>query len=147
MNQISSQGLDLIKEFEGLKLNAYRDSGGIWTVGYGYTGIVNGRKINSETVLTEDRATYYLIKELDSISVNINKLITVKLNQHQYDAIMSFVYNIGINNFKHSTLLYYININEWSLAANEFIKWDKCKGKKIHGLMLRRIKEKRLFTG
>ncbi|AGR61946.1 TPA: lysozyme [Salmonella bongori] len=142
---ISNHGKNLIREFEGLKLNAYQDSGGIWTIGYGYTGMINGKKIDTDTVFTKEMAEFYLNTEVEKISKLITNLLKVKLNQYQFDAIGSLVYNIGLGNFSKSRLLRYINNSEFSFAADEFIRWNKCKGRILHGLTFRRMKEKELF--
>ena len=138
---ISQTGIDLIKQFEGCKLEAYQCSAGVWTIGYGHTGsdVTKGRKIT----LTE--AESLLKQDLIVHCNNVSKLVKVSLNQNQFDALVSFIYNIGINAFKNSTMLKYLNKGEFYAAAKEFDRWIYAGGKVSEGLKNRRTAEKTLF--
>ncbi len=138
---ISKNGVDLIKQFEGLKLNAYKCPAGIWTIGWGHTGkdVFKGLKIN------EKEAQIFLLNDLKIHSSYIKKLTKVPLNQNQFDALVSFEYNIGYSAFKNSTLLKLLNQKKYNLAADEFDKWIYANKKKLNGLINRRKKEKELF--
>lgn len=138
---ISKNGVDLIKQFEGLKLNAYKCPAGIWTIGWGHTGkdVFKGLKIN------EKEAQFFLLNDLKIHSSYIEKLTKVPLNQNQFDALVSFEYNIGYSAFKNSTLLKLLNQKKYNLAADEFDKWIYANKKKLNGLINRRKKEKELF--
>ena len=138
---ISKNGVDLIKQFEGLKLNAYKCPAGIWTIGWGHTGkdVFKGLKIN------EKEAQIFLLNDLKIHSNYIEKLTKVPLNQNQFDALVSFEYNIGYSAFKNSTLLKLLNQKKYNLAADEFDKWIYANKKKLNGLINRRKKEKELF--
>ena len=141
--KLSQKGLDFIKYFEGCKLKAYLDPAGIATIGYGNTRIARlGLKISSyqaEALLKED----IIIKEAEINRLNLN------LNQNQFDAIVSFVFNLGIGNLKRSTLykLLQKNPNNFMIAF-EFPKWRRANGKVIPGLERRRKREAQMyFTG
>jgi len=140
----SESGKSLIREFEGFRATAYLCPAGVWTVGYGTTRI-NGSKVTKDTRVTTDEADVFLEQDLktfeDAVSINVG----VELTQNQFDALVCFVYNLGIGNFKKSTLLKKINAGKLEEAANEFLKWDKADGKKLAGLTRRRKAERELF--
>ena len=138
---ISKNGIELIKEFEGLKLESYKCPAGIWTIGYGHTGknIIKGMKI------TKKEAEDYLCNDLKIHSKYIKRLVKVEINQNQTDALISLEYNIGYNAFKNSTLLKLLNQGKYLEASKEFDKWVYSNNKKLKGLLLRRKKEKELF--
>ncbi len=138
---ISKNGIDLIKNFEGLSLKAYKCPAGVLTIGYGHTG----KDVFKEQKITEKEAENLLIKDLIIHANNVNNLINVPLTQNQFDAIISFEYNIGINAFKNSTLLKLLNKKRYLEASNEFDKWIYCNKMKSKGLINRRKKEKELF--
>ena len=145
--QISQKGLDLIKEFEGLRFKPYKDVTGVPTIGYGSTYYRNGKKVSmSDKPITEDEAnsllTYIANKDFGSF---INKVVKVELNQNQFDALVSFAYNLGNGNLQNSTLLKKVNSGDFIGASNEFIKWNKVGKKELAGLTKRREKEKKLF--
>ena len=138
---ISQTGIDLIKQFEGCKLEAYQCSAGVWTIGYGHTGsdVTKGRKI------TQDDAESLLKQDLIVHCNNVLKLVKVKLNQNQFDALVSFEYNVGYGNLSSSTLLKLLNEGDYTGAAGQFEKWVYAGGKVLAGLEKRRKAEKELF--
>lgn len=138
----SKTSIDTIKNWEKLRLEAYLDQAGIWTIGYGETGphIGPGLKV------TPQEAEGWLASRTDALSVSITKLVAVPLKQHQFDALVSLAYNIGITAFAHSTLLKLINQGQMDLAASEFVKWDHVKGREVAGLRARRLAERSLFV-
>lgn len=138
------EGKNLIKMYEGFKAFAYLCPAGVWTVGFGTTRI-NGQPINESHKVTVTEANVLLESDLKKFEDSINSLVKVELNQNQFDALVSFVYNLGAENFKKSTLLKKINVGEFSEAAEEFLKWNKAKGKILTGLTRRRQAEKSLF--
>jgi len=132
---------DLIKKSEGLKLSAYLDSVGIPTIGYGHT---KGVKLGDSC--TEQEADAWLKEDIDATVKNINSVVASRLTQHQFDALVSLTYNIGVGNFDHSTLLKLLNSNEFDAAAEQFKRWDMAGGKVVQGLLNRREKEEKLFN-
>ena len=137
----SQKAIDLASEFEGCKLEAYKDLGGVWTIGYGHTGpeVCEGLKI------TQDRALQLLSDDMLHADAVVNKMVSVRVNQNQFDALVDFVFNVGSGNFAQSSLLKFLNIGQSLLAAKEFERWDKVKGKDIPGLLRRRLAERDLF--
>ena len=133
--------LDMIKESEGLRLYAYLPTPvDRWTIGYGHTKTAySGMKIThlgAEELLRED------VKWVEAC---ILKYVKVPLNQNQFDALGSFIYNLGETNFRGSTLLKLLNSGNYAQAAEELLRWDKQKGNTLKGLTIRRIKERELF--
>ncbi|MBD1919769.1 glycoside hydrolase family protein [Microcoleus sp. FACHB-831] len=147
--QISQKGLDLIKKFEGLYLTAYLDPAGIPTIGYGTIRYPNGQKVKLGNEITEQQAEAYLLDECSKFAQKVEKLVTASLNQNQFDALVSFCYNLGDGALGQSTLLKELNKANYLGAANEFPRWNKAtvKGKLqvLNGLVKRRAEEKALF--
>jgi len=149
--KIMSSLESLIKKFEGLKLKAYQDQKGIFTIGFGSTyNIDENRPVIESDIITEKTALRWLRYEIANKQLEIKKLIKVSVNQNQLDSITSLAYNIGINALKKSTLLNLLNSgSDKNDVANQFLRWNKIKvnGKLIEskGLTNRRILEKNLF--
>lgn len=136
----SDKALDLIRQFEGLRLAAYKCPAGVPTIGYGTT-----RGVKMGMTVTKDEAEKLLQADVTPFSDRINKLVKVKLNQNQFDALVSFVYNVGYGAFADSTMLKLINQNLLDDAANQFIRWNKANGEVLTGLTRRRMTERDLF--
>jgi lysozyme len=141
ISQIGKSGLDLIKEFEGLKLRAYLCPAKVWTIGYGSTG----PHVTPGKVITEKQAEELLKDDLDRFEKAVTRLVTVPLRQNQYDALVSFAFNCGIGNLESSTLLKRVNARLFDNAVTEFAKWNKGGGKVLAGLTRRRAAEAALF--
>jgi len=139
---ISQEGLDLIKKFEGCELTAYQDSVDVWTIGYGHTkGVEEGQEI------TQDEAEEMLASELDEYEGYINDMVECDLEQCQFDALVAWVYNLGPTNLKSSTMLKRLNSNDLDDVPNQIKRWDKAGGKVLAGLVRRREAESLLFEG
>lgn len=137
---ISLQGLDLIKQAEGCRLRAYRDSAEIWTIGYGHTaGVKAGDRI---TPLQADKL---LREDVRTAEADVNRLVTVPLTQGQFDALCSFTFNLGSGNLSRSKLLLKLNAGDYDGAAAEFPKWCRTGGKRLPGLVRRRNAEQARF--
>jgi lysozyme len=130
--------------FEGKRLKAYQDSVGIWTIGYGTTFYPDGQKVKQGDSITEERADFLLKWQVLSKAVVVDSL--VKVNQHQFDALVSFAYNVGTGALKKSTLLkkVLVNPNDPSIA-DEFRKWCRAGGVVLKGLQARREAEQALY--
>ena len=135
-----SEGLSLIKRFEGLYLESYLCPAKVWTIGYGHTkGVVKGQKI------TEEEAEDFLKKDLAAAEKTVNSL-NVQLTQNQFDALVSFVFNLGSGNFLSSTLCKKVKKDpNDSTIRNEFGRWVNSKGKKVPGLVKRSQEESELY--
>ena len=138
----SYKGVELIKRFEGLRLNAYQDSVGVWTIGYGHTKTAKaGQRI------TDDEAHGLLIQDVIDHESHIKRLVKVPLSQQEFDALSSWVFNLGGGALASSTLLRKLNAGDYVGAANEFPRWNKAGGKELAGLTTRRNAERDLWVG
>ena len=138
----SERGLSLIKSFEGLRLQAYQDSVGVWTIGYGAT-----RGVKAGMTITMDQAERMLVNDVQRFEPDLDRLVKVPLNQSQWDALMSFVYNLGAANLESSTLLKLLNQKDYAGAADQFPRWNKAGGQVLQGLVKRRAAERAMFLG
>lgn len=143
--KVSQTGLDLIKHFEGLSLKAYKCPAGVWTIGYGTTGVPEARL---GVVISAARAEELLAIDVDKFSRQVWVLVSdVVINQHQMDALIAFAYNVGIGAFKTSTLLKKLLQKDYTGVSKEFLRWTKANGKELPGLVKRRRAESLLFLG
>lgn len=143
--QTSENGIALIKRFESLRLEAYQDAVGVWTIGYGWTGPVEGIPVHNGMLITDDTAEILLRNGVPQYERAINHLVTVSLNQNRFDALVSLAWNIGPGAFERSTLLKKLNAGDMDGAAAEFLRWNKAGGKVLPGLVTRRKTESTLF--
>jgi len=147
---ISDNGIKLIKDFEGLKLKAYYDIVGVLTIGYGWTKKVDGKDIHPGMVITEQEAERLLRCGLVEYEKGVNAMLRVRVSQNQYDALVSFAYNLGVSALKNSTLMKKLNIGDYAGAANEFPIWNRATingvRKDVAGLTRRRLAEQYLFN-
>jgi len=142
--QISFKGRELLQELEGFRHDAYLDTGNVWTIGYGTTKI-DGKPVEAGQTCTEKQAQEWLQTDLAWAQTAVNKLVKVKLTQNMFDALTSFVYNIGENAFARSTLLQLLNTGQYAPASQQFKRWVFDNGNIIKGLVTRRMKEQALF--
>lgn len=143
--QTSEKGITLIKEFEGCKLTAYQDSVGVWTIGYGWTQPVDGKPIRAGMTIKQETAERLLKTGLVSYESDVSRLVKVGVTQGQFDALVSFTYNLGARSLSTSTLLRKLNAGDYAGAADEFLRWNKAGGKVLNGLTRRREAERALF--
>ena len=144
-NNLSDNGMSLLEQFEGLRLEAYLDSAGIATIGWGSIKYPNGNKVKLGDKITKAQAKEYKLHDLKEFESTVNTSVKVHLTQNQYDALVSISYNIGSNAFKNSTLLKKLNSGDYKGAAEQFLAWNKAGGKKVQGLVNRREAERKLF--
>lgn len=138
--QASEKGLALIRQFEGLRLSAYKCSAGVPTIGYGTT---KGVKMGME--ITKDEAERLFQEDVQRFVDHVEALVKVPLNQNQIDALASFVYNVGPTAFANSTLLRVLNAGLYKDASDQFLRWNKAANNVVAGLTRRRIAERELF--
>ncbi len=139
----NQNGLLLIKSFEGLRLKAYRDAVGIWTIGYGTT-----RGVQPNMSISEDEAEQFLQQDLNRFEQAINGAVSVPINDNQFSALVSFTYNVGSGALRSSTLLKLLNQrDDLRRTADEFPRWNKAGGRELAGLTRRRHAERALFLG
>lgn len=144
--KLNEEGYKLIQEFEGLQLSAYRDSIGIPTIGYGNITYEDGKKVKMGDRITKERADSLFKRYADIFASEVSKLIHSEINQNQFNSLVSFAYNLGLTNLKNSTLLQKVNKNPNDDSIEiEFLKWVNAGGKRLQGLVNRRVKEAKIY--
>lgn len=140
--QYSKTGLQLTEQFEGLRLKAYQDVRGIWTIGYGHTG----PDVHVGMVITQGQAEALLAQDVQTAADAVNRLVTVQLTQGEFDALVDFVFNAGVGHFESSTLLKLLNQGDYAGAADQLDRWSYAGAVQIAGLLRRRQAETAEFT-
>lgn len=154
--KLSPKGLELIKRFEGCRLVAYHDSVKVPTIGYGHTETVTDADVFNRKQITAEQAEKLLRIDVAKFERGVNRFaneLGVPLKQHQFDALVSFAFNVGLNALRKSTLgkkLYTMSQNDQTsiyAVADQLLRWDKAGGRKLAGLTKRRGAERLLFLG
>ena len=153
---MSPHGRKLLEEWEGVRLKAYKDSAGLLTIGVGHlltkSELSSGKiNINGESVkygngLTAEQADELLEQDVKTAETTVNNNVKVELNQHQFDALVSFTFNVGGGAFKGSTLLKKLNNGQYDQVPAQLMRWDKAGGKVVPGLKKRRESEVKLWN-
>lgn len=139
----SDQGIEFIIKEEGEVLHAYRCAAGVWTIGVGHTG-----GVTPDMKITKEQSRELLKSDLRRFEKAVNETIKHPLLQHQFDALVSFSFNVGTQAFKNSTLAKKINANaSWNEIREQFLRWNKAGGKVLAGLTSRRKREAKLYYG
>jgi len=139
--EYSSEGLHLTEQFEGCKLTAYLDQVGVPTIGYGHTA---GVKMGD--TITQEQAEHFLQEDIAVCVAEINRHVGVTLTQGEFDALVDFAFNLGFHALETSTLWKLIQAHDFAGAAAQFPRWDKAGGKKVEGLLRRRLAEQAEFS-
>jgi lysozyme len=139
---ISNEGISLIKKFEGCELEAYKCAAGVWTIGYGHT-----KDVREGMTISKEQADNMLLNELDEYCEYVEKAVKVNLEQCQFDALVSWTYNLGSTNLNESTMLRVLNEKDYEEVPNQLKRWNKSNGKVLQGLVRRREAEALLFEG
>lgn len=144
--KVSEQCIKMIKHHEGVRTKPYQDPIGLWTVGVGHL-IEDGKKLPKEwnRELTDEEVDALLYKDLERFEIGVKRLTKVALSQSQFDALVSFSFNVGLGNLQSSTLRSKLNREDYEGASNEFPKWRRAGGKILPGLVKRRADERALF--
>lgn len=143
--KISDDGMALIKRFEGLRLQAYQDSVGVWTIGYGWTQPVAGRKVGAGMAIDAATAERLLLCGIAQFEQGVERRVAVTITQGQFDALVSFAYSLGLRALENSTLLRRLNAGDRQGAADQFGRWVNAGGVRLDGLVARRAAERALF--
>lgn len=138
--KVSEKGIALIREFEGCNLRAYKDSVGIWTVGYGHVG----PEVREGLEITQARAEELLLEDIADAEKCVRNSVSVALTEGEFSALVSFCFNLGCGRLRGSTLLRKLNAGDVDIGP-EFEKWCFAGGKKSEGLVRRRKAERELF--
>lgn len=145
--RMSVEGLALVKEFEGLRLKAYKCPANVWTIGYGHTSAAGSPEVNPGMEITKEEAEEILRRDMVQYENGVKKLVKVELTQGQFDALVDFAYNAGVGALAKSTLLKRVNEERFDDVPAEFMKWTKGGGKELPGLVRRRRAEVKLWRG
>lgn len=145
--KLNKKGKDLIKSFEAFRANPYLDSAGVPTIGYGFTHYPNGEKVTMQDMpLTKIQANFIFDQLVQKYESAVNSAVVSNINQNQFNALVSFCYNVGIGNFKASTLLKLVNENPKNpKVRDQFLRWVNAGGHYLAGLYNRRVKEADLY--
>ena len=145
--KLDLSGLDLIMQFEGLRLKPYLDSVNVPTIGYGSTYYPNGTKVKmSDPPISKGYAFDIFENIAQKFAAKVDAYVKPELKQNQFNAVVSLAYNIGLGNFSKSTLLKKVNANPNDVSiSQEFAKWNKAGGKVLNGLTNRRLKEAKVY--
>lgn len=143
--KVDAAGVQLISDFEDLRLAAYDDGVGVWTIGWGTTVYPNGQKVKKGDKITLEQAKQYKAYDLARFEKAVNDAVKVPLNQNQLNALVSLAYNIGEKAFTGSTLVKRLNEGNYKAAADQFLVWVNAGGKRMQGLVNRRNKEREVF--
>ena len=139
--ETSENGIELIKDFEGRRLVAYQDSVGVWTIGYGHT-----KTAHEDKLIIKSTADRLLAEDLAEFEKYVDTYVTVALTQNQFDALVSWTFNLGPGNLKESTMLKKLNQGLYAEVPDEMRRWNKAGGKVLEGLIRRREAEAKLFN-
>lgn len=145
MMKISERGINHIIRDEGERLTAYQDIVGIWTIGVGHTGFVDGKPVAKGMTISKEKSREILKADLTRFENAINESVNVPLKQNQFDALVSLAFNIGEGAFRRSTLLRKLNARDYKGASDQFLMWKNAGGRVSQGLLNRRKREKALF--
>ena len=140
--QISQEGIALIKKFEGCELKSYKCAAGVWTIGYGFT-----KDVKKGDTITQEEADKLFTEEMNEYENYVNHMVETDLKQNEFDALVSWVYNLGPSNLSSSTLLQKLNNKDWDDVPNQIKRWNKAGGVVKQGLIRRREAEALLFQG
>jgi lysozyme len=137
---LSQRGAKLIQAFEGLHLRAYQDSVGVWTIGWGHT-----KDVHQGQVITRARAEELFREDVLTFERAVASCVKVAITQQQFDALVSFAFNLGVGALRKSTLLKMLNNQDYQGAAQQFGRWTRAGKVELAGLVKRRAAERKLF--
>ena len=140
--QISTEGISLIKKFEGCELESYKCAAGVWTIGFGST-----HNIEEGMNISKDRAEELLLEDIAEFEESVLESVDMPMSQHQFDALVSWTFNLGPSNLKASTMLKVLNSGNYEDVPEQIKRWNKAGGKVLDGLIRRREAEALLFSG
>jgi GH24 family phage-related lysozyme (muramidase) len=143
--QITEEGLELIKEFEGFRSKAYRDAVGVWTIGYGHTSMAGAPQVTPDLIVSKTEATDILRRDVEMFAEGVRESVHVPLTDQQFSALVSFAYNVGLGGFRSSSVLKAVNARDFEAVPRRLNLWVKAGGRMLPGLVRRRAAEGALF--
>ena len=144
--KVTQEGLDLIKQHEGFRGTAYRDAVGVWTIGYGHTSMAGKPEVTPKLIISRAAAEEILRRDVEKFASGVAELVRVDLGDQQYSALVSFAYNVGLGNFKSSSVLTAVNRSDFEAVPRRLGLWTKAGGKVLPGLVKRRAAEGAMFV-
>jgi lysozyme len=143
---MTEEGLELIRQFEGFRGAAYRDPVGVWTIGYGHTSMAGAPAVMAGLAVTETEAEEILARDVEQFARGVRELLRVELTDGQFSALVSFAYNVGLGGLKKSSVLAAVNAREFVAVPRRLQLWVKAGGRVLPGLVKRRAAEAALFA-
>ncbi len=144
--QMTDDGLELIKQFEGFRGAAYRDAVGIWTIGYGHTSMAGAPEVVAGLAVSEAEAGEILARDVEKFATGVRALVRVALSDGQFSALVSFAYNVGLGALKKSSVLTAVNARDFAAVPRRLQLWTRAGGHVLPGLVKRRAAEAALFA-
>jgi lysozyme len=145
--KLTREGIALIKRFEGFRGRAYRDAVGVWTIGYGHTSMAGPPEVKPGMAIDRAEAAAILDRDVAMFAEGVRRLIARPLSDPQFSALVSFAYNVGLGNFRKSSVLAAVNAGSPDAVARRLQLWVKAGGRTLPGLVKRRAAEAALFAG
>jgi lysozyme len=142
---ITEEGLALIRRAEGFRSSAYKDAAGVWTIGYGHTSNAGPPNVRRSMKITRLQAEQVLASDVASFALGVEQLLTVPLTEGQFSALVSFAYNVGLENFRKSSVLRAVNAEDFAAVPRRLSLWVKSRGRVLPGLVARRAAEASMF--
>jgi lysozyme len=144
--KMTKEGLALIKQFEGFRSHAYRDAVGVWTIGYGHTSMAGLPTVKLGMTITEAEGETILSRDVDLFARGVQQMVNAKISDAQFSALVSFAYNVGLGNFRKSSVLSAVNQMDFTAVSRRLQLWNKAGGRVLPGLVRRRAAEAALFA-
>jgi lysozyme len=144
--EINEEGLALIRKFEGFRARAYRDAVGVWTIGYGHTAMAGAPQVKAGLSVTREKAAQILVRDVVQFSEGVASAVKVELNDNQFSALVSFAYNVGLGNFRKSSVLKAVNAEDHDTVPRRLALWNRAGGRVLPGLVTRRAAEGALYA-
>jgi lysozyme len=143
---VTFEGLALIKRFEGFRAEAYRDAAGVWTIGYGHTAMAGAPDVHPGQRISRTGGGEILKRDVEAFAKGVKNLLAVELNDAQFSALVSFAFNVGLGNFRSSSVLRAVNGRDFDQVPRRLALWIKAGGRVLPGLVKRRAAEAELFA-
>ena len=142
---ITQQGVALIRRFEGFRALAYRDAAGVWTIGFGHTSAAGAPHVRPDMKISRKEGLQILARDVEAFARGVERLLEVELTDCQFSALVSFAYNVGLENFRKSSVLRAVNQGDFAAVPRRLSLWVKCRGRVLPGLVNRRAAEAAMF--
>lgn len=143
--QMTEEGLALIREWEGFRGRAYRDAVGVWTIGFGHTSMAGAPEVSPGLEISRAQAEKILAHDVETFARGVASAVTIALSGNEFSALVSFAYNVGLGNFRSSSVLKALNAGDRSAVPRRLQLWVKAGGRTLPGLVKRRAAEAALF--